>query len=98
MTPQRNYQALLAEGERIQQEREVFRQRAAAVIQGYRTRDAAFRIFRNEKLERYKTLFDLAAQYAVHGGASLTITKPACSTPTRARTSSTASSAPAPSA
>jgi len=30
----------------------------------YRTRDAGFRIFRNEKLERYKTLFDLAAQYA----------------------------------
>ena len=35
----------------------------AAIIQGYRTRDAAFRIFRNEKLERYKSLFDLAAQY-----------------------------------
>jgi hypothetical protein len=34
------------------------------VIQGFRTRDAAFRIFRNEKLERYKTLFDLAAQYS----------------------------------
>ncbi len=61
---QRKYRALLAEGDRIQQEREIFRQRAAAVIQGYRTRDAAFRIFRNEKLERYKTLFDLAAQYA----------------------------------
>jgi hypothetical protein len=60
---ERAYQALLAEGERIQAEREVFRQRSAAVIQGFRTRDAAFRIFRNEKLERYKTLFDLAAQY-----------------------------------
>ncbi len=61
---QRRYRTLLAEGERIQQERQIFRQRAAAVIQGYRTRDAAFRIFRNEKLERYKSLFDLAAQYA----------------------------------
>ena len=60
----RHYQSILAEGERIQQEREVFRQRAAAVIQGYRTRDAAFRIFRNEKLDRYKTLLDLASQYA----------------------------------
>lgn len=60
---QRGYQALLAEGDRVQAEREVFRQRAAAVIQGFRTRDAAFRIFRNEKLERYKTLFDLSAQY-----------------------------------
>jgi len=61
---QRKYRSLLAEGDRIQQERQIFRQRAAAVIQGYRTRDAAFRIFRNEKLERYKSLFDLASQYA----------------------------------
>ena len=60
----RKYRALLAEGDRIQAERQIFRQRAAAVIQGFRTRDAAFRIFRNEKLERYKTLFDLAAQYS----------------------------------
>lgn len=60
----RRFQSLIAEGERIQYERGVNRQRTAAVIQGYRTRDAAFRIFRNEKLERYKTLFDLASQYA----------------------------------
>lgn len=59
----RKYRALLAEGDRIQEERRIFRQRAAAVIQGFRTRDAAFRIFRNEKLERYKTLYDLAARY-----------------------------------
>jgi hypothetical protein len=59
----RNYRSVVAEGERIQQERQISRQRAAAVVQGFRTRDAAFRIFRNEKLERYKTLFDLAAQY-----------------------------------
>ncbi len=61
---QRRYRTLLAEGDRIQAEREIFRQRTAAIIQGYRTRDAAFRIFRNEKLERYKSLFDLAAQYS----------------------------------
>ena len=60
----RAYRAAVAKGERIQQERLVFRQRASAVVQGYRTRDAAFRIFRNEKLERYKTLFDLAARYS----------------------------------
>lgn len=59
-----SYRALVSKGDRIQQERLVFRQRASAVVQGYRTRDAAFRIFRNEKLERYKTLFDLAASYA----------------------------------
>jgi hypothetical protein len=61
---QAHYKTLLARGDRIQMERQVFRQRAAGIIQGYRTRDAAFRIFRNEKLERYNTLFDLAARYA----------------------------------
>ncbi len=61
----RNYRALVAKGDRLQQERETFRKRASAVVQGFRTRDAAFRIFRNEKLERYKTLFDLAAQYSL---------------------------------
>jgi hypothetical protein len=60
----RGYQAKLAKGIRIQEEREISRKRAAAVVQGFRSRDAALRIFRNEKLERYKTLFDLAAQYA----------------------------------
>ncbi|HEY6228424.1 MAG TPA: hypothetical protein VI282_14995, partial [Verrucomicrobiae bacterium] len=62
---QRSYFADLAKGDRIQAERETFRLRAAAVIQGYRTRDAAFRIFRNEKLERYKSLFDLASKYSL---------------------------------
>lgn len=60
----RAYQALLAQGDRLQQERLTFRQHAAALVQGYRVRDAAFRIFQNEKLERYNTLFDLAAEYA----------------------------------
>ena len=60
----RKLQGLIAKADRIQQEREIFRQRGAAVVQGFRTRDAAFRIFRNEKLERYKILFDLASQYA----------------------------------
>jgi len=54
----------VAAGERIEAERLVARRRAAAVVQGYRARDAAFRIFRNEKLERYKSLFDLASRYA----------------------------------
>lgn len=57
------YKRLIAEGDRIQKEREIFRKRTSAVIQGFRTRDVAFRIFRNEKLERYKTLFDLASRY-----------------------------------
>ena len=62
---QRAYLELLAKGDQIQAEREVFRSHSAQLIQGFRSRDAAFRIFRNEKLERYKTLFDLAARYAL---------------------------------
>ncbi len=58
-----NYRTLVAKGQRLLTEREIFRQRTAAVVQGYRTRDAGFRIFRDEKLERYKTLFELAAKY-----------------------------------
>lgn len=61
---QRKYRALVAEGDRVLEEREIFRRRAASVIHGFRTRDAAFRIFRNEKLERYQTLFELAARYS----------------------------------
>ena len=61
---QRAYNAQVAKGNQIQQERWTFRQHAAATIQGYRTRDAAFRLFQNEKLERYTTLFNLAAEYA----------------------------------
>ena len=38
----------LAEGDRIQGERTIFRQRAAALIQGYRTKDLTFRTVRNE--------------------------------------------------
>ena len=55
---------MVAKGERLQEEREIFRQRSAAVVQGFRTRDAAFRVFRNEKLERYKALQDMASKYA----------------------------------
>jgi hypothetical protein len=62
---QRQVRTLIAEGDTIQAEREIFRKRSAALVQGYRTRDAAFRVFRNEKLERYKTLFDLAARYSL---------------------------------
>ena len=53
----------LSEGNRLLAERSLFRQRAAAVVQGYRTRDVVFRTFRNEALEQYRTLFDLASRY-----------------------------------
>jgi hypothetical protein len=54
---------LIDEGNRVQAEREGFRKRAAARIQGYRTRDLTFRSFRSEALEQYRTLYDLAARY-----------------------------------
>lgn len=54
---------LIAEANQILSEREIFRQRAAAVIQGYRTRDMTYRTFRNEELSQYQALYDLAAQY-----------------------------------
>jgi hypothetical protein len=54
---------VLAEGDRIQLDREGFRKRAAAIVQGYRTKDLTFRVFRNEALEQYRTLFDLASRY-----------------------------------
>ncbi len=60
---QRDLTALIAEGFTVQRTRETFRKRAAAIIQGFRTRDLAFRVFRNEALEKYKTLFDLASRY-----------------------------------
>jgi hypothetical protein len=62
---QRKVAALVAKGYRIQQTREISRKRMAAVIQGFSTRDAAFRLFRSEKLERYKNLFDLSSRYAM---------------------------------
>ena len=61
---QASYQALVAQGQRIQSDRLTYRQHAAALVQGFRTRDAAFRLFQNEKLQRYLTLFDLAGKYA----------------------------------
>jgi len=58
-----NTRNLIAQGEGIQADRETFRQRAAAKIQGFRTKDVTFRVFRNEALEQYRSLFDLAARY-----------------------------------
>ncbi len=54
---------IISQGIRLQEELQLFRQRAAAVIQGYRTRDVTFRLFRNEALEQYRNLFDLASRY-----------------------------------
>lgn len=60
---ERDYDTIVAEGDRIQNERATFRKRAAAITQGYRTNDYLFRAFRDEALEKYRTLFELAAKY-----------------------------------
>ncbi|GAA5117676.1 hypothetical protein GCM10023212_06880 [Luteolibacter yonseiensis] len=54
---------LYANAANILTERESFRQRAASVIQGYRTRDVVYRDMRNEELSQYKGLFDLAQTF-----------------------------------
>jgi len=58
------YRTELTNGQRVLTDREVFRRRAAAAVQGYRTRDVAFRTFRSEALEEYQTLLDWASRYA----------------------------------
>lgn len=63
-TATQKIQNLLVAGEAIRQRRETLRQRAAAVINGYRTKDLTFRTFRNEALVQYRTLFDLASRYS----------------------------------
>lgn len=64
-TKQQLVQTAITQGNQILAQRLAYRAREAAIIQGYRTSDASFRLFQNEKLQRYNTLFDLAQQYAV---------------------------------
>ncbi len=64
------YQSLLAKGQRVLAERETFRQYTAADIQDYRYQDMAFRVFRNQALEKYRAAFDLAAQYTYLAGTA----------------------------
>ncbi len=59
-----NYQIELANGQRTISELIQFRKNSAADIQTYRYRDMAFRIFRNDALQKYRAQFDLAARYA----------------------------------
>jgi len=61
---------LLAEANHVLSERETFRQRAASLIQGYRTNDLVYRDLRNEALSQYKSLFDLAQTYAYSAAKS----------------------------
>lgn len=58
-----SYQAALAEGQRIWDERTEKRKQAAADVQEYRYQDLGFRVFRNDAIQKYRAQFDLAAKY-----------------------------------
>jgi hypothetical protein len=58
-----NYQAALAEGVRLMDEREEKRKQSAAEVQAYRYQDLGFRVFRNDAIQKYRAQFDLAAKY-----------------------------------
>ena len=60
---QGEYNATLAEGQRVYDQLLVFRRSGAAETQAARYRDMAFRIFRNDALAKYRAAFDLAARY-----------------------------------
>jgi hypothetical protein len=57
------YLSALARGLRLQEERLRFRRQTAAQVQSYRYKDMAFRIFRNDALQKYRAQFDLASRY-----------------------------------
>jgi hypothetical protein len=58
-----NYQAAVAKGLRLMEERTAFRKDVAADTQQSRYQDMTFRIFRNDAIQKYRAQFDLAAQY-----------------------------------
>lgn len=58
------YLTALAQGDRLLTELVAFRARTASDVQAYRYEDMAFRVFRNDALQKYRAQFDLAARYA----------------------------------
>jgi hypothetical protein len=57
------YEKALAEGGRVLSRRNLARRQSMADVQGQRYQDMAFRIFRNDALQKYKAQFDLAQRY-----------------------------------
>ncbi len=57
------YQAAIQHGVRLLDDRQRFRQKTASLVSRYRYKDMAFRVFRNDALQKYRAQFDLAARY-----------------------------------
>ncbi len=57
------YHSAVGRGLRLLEQRTAFRHRTANQISKDRYRDMAFRIFRNDALQKYRAQFDLAARY-----------------------------------
>ncbi len=57
------YLSTLTRGQRLLEDRLRFRAQTAARVQEYRYKDMAFRVFRNDALQKYRAQFDLAAMY-----------------------------------
>ncbi len=65
-----NYLEALAKGQRILAELIQFRRNTAADVQDYRYQDMAFRVFRNDALQKYRAQFDLVGRYAYLAAAA----------------------------
>ena len=58
-----HYNAVVARGARLLEDQLRFKHQTADKVQQFRYKDMAFRIFRNDALEKYRSQFDLAAMY-----------------------------------
>ena len=64
------YNTTLAEGLQVMEQLVAFRRQGAAAIQEYRYEDMAFRIFRNDALQKYRAAFDQTARYVYLAAAA----------------------------
>jgi hypothetical protein len=64
------YNTTLTRGLQVMEQLSAFRRQGAAAIQEYRYEDMAFRIFRNDALQKYRAAFDLTAKYVYLAAAA----------------------------